>query len=228
MTYIDGFLLWALWIWFSLRYVYSDLIFWTKKLGHVRVLRSKGLFSYLRGSPHWGLHGSFLVPHRLTFGVIHGFVFSPFSSLMTYLLLVCGDSQILIFSSGRQVGSSLIQSAGSASSRWSQHCPPQESPIEEWQHHSHSTPRPDSPRGQVLLQHFLACCVCSVRVCTTPWTRACQAPLSMGFPRQEHWSELPRPSPGDLPHPAFLTSSLVQGLLLFCLLFWPHPPMWLL
>ena len=28
-----------------------------------------------------------------------------------------------------------------------------------------------------------------------------QAPLSMGFPRQEHWSELPFPSPGDLPDP---------------------------
>jgi len=33
----------------------------------------------------------------------------------------------------------------------------------------------------------------------TPWTVACQAPLSMGFSRQEHWSGLPRPPPGDLP-----------------------------
>ena len=33
----------------------------------------------------------------------------------------------------------------------------------------------------------------------TPWTVAHQAPLSMGFPRQEYWSELPFPSPGDLP-----------------------------
>ena len=30
---------------------------------------------------------------------------------------------------------------------------------------------------------------------------ACQAPLSMRFPRQEHWSGLPFPSPGDLPDP---------------------------
>ena len=30
------------------------------------------------------------------------------------------------------------------------------------------------------------------------WTVACQAPLSMGFPRQEYWSGLPFPSPGDL------------------------------
>ena len=33
----------------------------------------------------------------------------------------------------------------------------------------------------------------------TLWTGARQAPLSMGFPRQEYWSGLPFPSPGDLP-----------------------------
>ena len=36
---------------------------------------------------------------------------------------------------------------------------------------------------------------------TTPWTLACQAPLSMGFHRQEYWSGLPFPSPGDLLNP---------------------------
>ena len=35
----------------------------------------------------------------------------------------------------------------------------------------------------------------------TPWTVAHQAPLSMGFSRQEHWSGLPFPSPGDVPDP---------------------------
>ena len=35
----------------------------------------------------------------------------------------------------------------------------------------------------------------------TPWTAARQAPLSMGFFRQEYWSELPRPPPGDLSNP---------------------------
>ena len=35
----------------------------------------------------------------------------------------------------------------------------------------------------------------------TPWTVAHQAPLSMGFSRQEYWSGLPFPSPGDLPAP---------------------------
>ena len=37
-----------------------------------------------------------------------------------------------------------------------------------------------------------------VRLFATPWTVACQAPLSMGFSRQEYWSGLPFPSPGDL------------------------------
>ena len=34
----------------------------------------------------------------------------------------------------------------------------------------------------------------------TPWTTARQAPLSMGFSRQEYWSGLPFPPPGDLPN----------------------------
>ena len=37
--------------------------------------------------------------------------------------------------------------------------------------------------------------------CPTPWTVAYQAPPSMGFSRQEYWSGLPFPSPGDLPDP---------------------------
>ena len=35
----------------------------------------------------------------------------------------------------------------------------------------------------------------------TPWTAACQAPLAMGFSRQECWSGLPCPPPGDLSNP---------------------------
>ena len=42
----------------------------------------------------------------------------------------------------------------------------------------------------------------------TPWTVACQAPLSMGFSRQEYWSGLPFPSPGDLPDPGIESRSL--------------------
>ena len=40
-----------------------------------------------------------------------------------------------------------------------------------------------------------------VQLFATPWTVGHQAPPSMGFPRQEYWSGLPFPSPGDLPNP---------------------------
>ena len=40
-----------------------------------------------------------------------------------------------------------------------------------------------------------------VRLFATPWTSTYQAPPSMGFSRQEYWSGLPFPSPGDLPDP---------------------------
>ena len=40
-----------------------------------------------------------------------------------------------------------------------------------------------------------------VQLFVTPWTVAYRAPLSMGFSRQEYWSGLPLPSPGDLPDP---------------------------
>ena len=43
----------------------------------------------------------------------------------------------------------------------------------------------------------------------TPWTVAHLAPLSMEFPRQEYWSGLPFPSPGDLPDPGIKTRSSV-------------------
>ena len=46
------------------------------------------------------------------------------------------------------------------------------------------------------------CAVLSrVRLSATPWTAARQAPLSMGFSRQEYWSGVPHPPPGDLPNP---------------------------
>ena len=43
--------------------------------------------------------------------------------------------------------------------------------------------------------------VSCVRLFASPWTVACQALLSKGFSRQEYWSGLPFPSPGDLPDP---------------------------
>ena len=42
----------------------------------------------------------------------------------------------------------------------------------------------------------------------TPWTVAHKAFLSMGFSRQEYWSELPFPTSGDLPHPEMELTSL--------------------
>ena len=41
----------------------------------------------------------------------------------------------------------------------------------------------------------------------TPWTVACQTPLSTRFPGQKYWSGLPFPSPGDLPNPGFEPTS---------------------
>ena len=45
------------------------------------------------------------------------------------------------------------------------------------------------------------CVPSHVRLFETPWTVAHQAPVSMGFSKQEYWSGLPFPSPGDLPNP---------------------------
>ena len=53
-----------------------------------------------------------------------------------------------------------------------------------------------------------------VRLFATPWTVARQAPLSMEFSRQEYWSGLPFPSPGDLPNPG-LNSGLLHRRILY-------------
>ena len=45
------------------------------------------------------------------------------------------------------------------------------------------------------------CVVNCVQLFVTPWTVACQDPLSMKISRQEYWSGLSYPSPGDLPNP---------------------------
>ena len=71
-------------------------------------------------------------------------------------------------------------------------------------------PRPwDSPgKNTGVGCHFLLQCMKvkvkslhRVRLLVTPRTAACQAPLSMGFSRQEYWSGLPFSSPGDLSNP---------------------------
>ena len=52
-----------------------------------------------------------------------------------------------------------------------------------------------------------------VQLFATPWTAACQSPLSMGFSRQPYWSGLPCPPPGDL-------QTQGSNLCLSCLLHW--------
>ena len=47
----------------------------------------------------------------------------------------------------------------------------------------------------------------SCPILATPWTVSRQAPLSIAFSRQEYWSGLPFPSPGDLPHPVIKPES---------------------
>ena len=54
----------------------------------------------------------------------------------------------------------------------------------------------DSSGYECLLSSFS-----HVQFFVTLWTIAHQALLSMGFPKQEYWSELPFPLPGDLPNP---------------------------
>ena len=80
---------------------------------------------------------------------------------------------------------------------------------------------------------FVCMCVFSRSVVSdsfaTPWTVAHQAPLSMGFSRQEYWNGLLCPTPGDLPDPGtvawfaalaggFLTTSVTWGALFWSLL----------
>ena len=61
--------------------------------------------------------------------------------------------------------------------------------------------------------HVCACSVSRVRLSATPCTVAHQAPLSMGFSRQEFWSGVPFPPLGDLPHPGIEPTSLISSAL---------------
>ena len=62
-------------------------------------------------------------------------------------------------------------------------------------------------------------CFSCVILFAVPWTVACQSPLSMAFSRQEYWSGMPFPSPGDLPHPR------IKPVLFLHLLHWQEDPL---
>ena len=53
-------------------------------------------------------------------------------------------------------------------------------------------------------------CFGGVQLFETPWTVGLQAPLSMEFSRQEYWSRVPYPFPGDLPDPGIEPMSLTS------------------
>ena len=67
-----------------------------------------------------------------------------------------------------------------------------------------------------------------VQLFAAPWTVACQAPLFMEFSRQEHWSMLPFPTPGDLPdlglERASLASPALAGGFFTTSTTWEAPP----
>ena len=65
----------------------------------------------------------------------------------------------------------------------------------------HLCERPRTDRFYRDRKQAVLCLVSRVQLCVTPWPAACQAPLSMEFSRQEYWSGLPCPPPGDLPNP---------------------------
>ena len=67
--------------------------------------------------------------------------------------------------------------------------------------------------SMVTIVHAVLSCFNCVQLFATLWTVAHQAPLSMGFSRQEYWSGLPCLPPGDLPDPGIEPGSLMSPAL---------------
>ena len=65
-------------------------------------------------------------------------------------------------------------------------------------------------RDQYLEKQVPACMLSHVRLFATAWTTAHQAPLSMRFPSQEHWSGLPFPPPGESSQPRGRTKHVLR------------------
>ena len=66
----------------------------------------------------------------------------------------------------------------------------------------------------MTLEHMCVLSFSHILLFETPWAIACQAPLSMGFSRQEYWSGLPFSPPRDLPDPRIQPTSPVSPALL--------------
>ena len=67
--------------------------------------------------------------------------------------------------------------------------------------------------GNNLSRHLLCCTHSCPTHLVTPWTVACHVSLSMEFSRQEYWTGLPFPTPGDLPDPGIKPVSLASPAL---------------
>ena len=80
-----------------------------------------------------------------------------------------------------------------------------------------------NPAHLYRISYIHACILSRVRFFVTSWTVARQAPLSMGFSRQEYWNGLPFPTPGELADPGIKpTSSVAPALTGRC--FTTEPP----
>ena len=83
-------------------------------------------------------------------------------------------------------------------------------------HHPHAPTSPIRLSWLRMFSFVLSPCAklrSHVQLSVTLWTIACQAPLSMEFSKQEYWSDLPFPPPGDLLHPGIetVTPALAGG-----------------
>ena len=70
--------------------------------------------------------------------------------------------------------------------------------------------------GDLMSSYINGACICMlicfscIQLCVTLWAVAHQAPLSMGFSRQEYWTGLPFPPPRDCPNPGIELMSLMS------------------
>ena len=73
-------------------------------------------------------------------------------------------------------------------------------------------PKPETNQYTSLAQ-YISLDISDVQLFVTPWTVACQAPLSIKFSKQKYWSRMPFPPPRDLPDLGIEPTSLVSPAL---------------